>query len=114
MTILAILATVGVVGVRRHYKTAKESVLKEDLFELNDSLNQHMADRGRYPTAIMQLREHGYIREVPVDPMTGSSDTWVAEFESPSPEEPDAEIGIFRIHSGSADIATDGTPYGDW
>ena len=114
MTILAVLATVGVVGVRRHYKTAKEAVLKEDIYELNDCLNQYMADRGRYPTAIKELRDYGYVREIPVDPMTGSSDTWVTEFESPSPEDPDAEVGIFRIRSGSADTTSDGIPYSDW
>jgi general secretion pathway protein G len=114
MTILALLATVGVVGVRRHYKTAREAVLKEDIFELNDCLNQYMADRGSYPTKIKELRDYGYVREIPVDPMTGSSDTWVAEFESPSPEDPDAEIGILRIRSGSTDTTVDGVPYSDW
>lgn len=114
MTILALLVTVGVVGVRRHYKTAKESVLKEDVFELNDCLNQFMADRGKYPNTIKELRDYGYIREIPVDPMTGSSETWVPELEVRSPEDPDAAVGIFRIRSGSTDTTVDGIPYNDW
>ena len=114
MTILSILATVGVVGVRRHYKAAREAVLKEDIYQLNDCLNQYMADRGRYPTTIKQLRDLDYIREIPVDPMTGSSDTWISDMESPGPDDPDAEAGIFRIRSGSTDVSINGILYSDW
>ena len=58
MTILALLATVGIVGYRRHTKAAREAVLKEDLFQLNHCLEEYMADRGKYPTSIGELRDH--------------------------------------------------------
>ncbi|HWQ08806.1 MAG TPA: type II secretion system protein, partial [Holophaga sp.] len=96
MTILALLATVGIVGYRRHTRAARESVLKEDLFQLNHALEQHMADKGRYPSSIGALREEGYLRDIPADPMTGSRDTWVPELEPPDPDNPDAETGIYR------------------
>ena len=114
MTILAMLATVGIVGYRRHTKAAREAVLKEDLFQLNHCLEQFQADQGKYPTSINALWEQKYIREVPVDPMTQSKDTWATEFESPDPDNPDAEVGIFRIRSGSTDIGENGVPYNDW
>jgi general secretion pathway protein G len=114
MTILAMLATVGIVGYRRHTKAAKESVLKEDLFQLNHCLEQFRADRGKYPTSLSQLREKDYIREIPVDPMTNSKDTWVATFEEPDPENPDAEVGIFRIRSGSTDLGENHIAYNEW
>ena len=114
MTILAILATVGIVGYRRHTRAARESVLKEDLFQLNHALEQHMADKGRYPSNIGALREEGYLRDIPADPMTGSKDTWVPELEPPDPDNPDAETGIYRIRSGSADIGENGVPYNEW
>ena len=114
MTILAILATVGIVGYRRHTKAAKESVLKEDLFQLNHALEQHLADKGRYPSSISTLREQGYMREIPADPMTGSKDTWVTELEPPDPDNPDADTGIFRIRSGSTDLGENGIPYNEW
>jgi general secretion pathway protein G len=114
MTILAILATVGIVGYRRHTKAAKESVLKEDLFQLNHALEQHLADKGRYPNSISALREQGYMREIPADPMTGSKDTWVTELEPPDPDNPDADTGIFRIRSGSTDLGENGIPYNEW
>lgn len=114
MTILALLATVGIVGYRRHTKAAKESVLKEDLFQLNHALEQHRADRGKYPSSVARLRELGYVRDVPVDPMTGARDTWVTELESPDPDNPDAEAGIFRIRSGSTELGENGIPYNEW
>jgi general secretion pathway protein G len=114
MTILALLATVGIVGYRRHTRAAKESVLKEDLFQLNHALEQHKADKGRYPSTVGALREQGYLRDIPADPMTGSRDTWVTELEPPDPDNPDADTGIFRIRSGSTDIGENGIPYNEW
>ena len=116
MTILAMLATVGIVGYRRHTKAAREAVLKEDLFQLNHCLEQFQADRGKYPTSLNQLREQKYIRDIPVDPMTQSKDTWVAEFEAPDPDNAnaDSEVGIFRVRSGSTDMGENGVPYNEW
>ena len=114
MTILAMLATVGIVGYRRHTKAARESVLKEDLFQLNHCLEQFRADRSKYPSSIGQLKEKEYIRDIPMDPMTGSKDTWVTEFEAPDPDNPDAEVGIYRIRSASTDLGENHIPYNEW
>ena len=70
MTILALLATVGIVGYRRHTKAAREAVLKEDLFQLNHCLEQYRADRGKYPTSLGQLRD----REIHAGHPRGSHD----------------------------------------
>lgn len=114
MTILALLATVGIVGYRRQTKAAREAVLREDLFQLNHALEQYKADRGRYPTGINQLREAGYLRQIPEDPMTRSRDTWQSENEAPDPDNPDAEVGIWRIRSASTDVGENGIPYNEW
>ncbi len=114
MTILALLTTVGIVGYRNQTRVAREAVLKEDLFQLNHALEQHRADRGKYPGSIGRLRELGYLRDIPVDPMTGSRETWTVENEQPDPDNPDAEVGIFRIRSGSTDIGTNQMPYNEW
>ena len=114
MTILALLASVGIVGYRHHTKAAREAVLKEDLFQLNHALEQHRADRSKYPASISALKDLGYLRDIPKDPMTQSRDTWTTELESPDPDRPDAELGIFRIRSGSTDMGEDGIPYNEW
>ena len=114
MTILALLATVGIVGYRKHTRAAREAVLKEDLFQLNHCLEQFLADRGKYPTSLGQLREQNYLRDIPVDPMTQSKDTWVTEYETPDQDNPDAEVGIWRVRSGSTDIGENGLAYNEW
>jgi general secretion pathway protein G len=114
MTILALLTTVGLVGYRQKVRSAKEAVLKENLFQINHSLEQHRADRGKYPASLGPLRELGYLREIPYDPMTQSRDTWQTELEAPDPDNPDAELGIFRVRSGSTEKGSNGIPYNEW
>lgn len=114
MTILALLTSVGIVGYRHQTRTAREAVLKEDLFQLNHALECYRADRGKYPSSTARLRELGYLRDIPVDPMTGSRDTWAEENEAQDPDDPEAEVGIFRIRSGSTDVGSNGIPYNEW
>ena len=114
MTIIALLSTVGIVGYRHSTKLSKESVLKENLFQIRHALEQYHADRSRYPTSLAQLRDKGYVREIPKDPMTNSAETWRTEMESADPDSPDAEAGIWNVRSGSQDISEDQVPYSDW
>lgn len=114
MTIIALLSTVGIVGYRRHTKAANEAVLAENLYQLNHALEQHRADRGKYPNSLAKLREIGYLRDIPFDPMTKSRDTWVTELEPPDPDQPDADVGIFRVRSASTDVGTNGIAYNEW
>jgi general secretion pathway protein G len=114
MTILAILATVGIAGYRHKTKVAREAVLKEDLSQFNHGLEQYKVDRGRYPSSLQALKDLGYLREIPQDPMTNSRDTWQTEMEPPDPDNPDAELGIWRVRSGSTEIGENGIAYNEW
>jgi general secretion pathway protein G len=114
MTIIALLATVGLAGYRSKVRTAQEAVLKENLFQVNHALEQHRADRGKYPSSLGPLKEFGYLRDIPFDPMTRSQNTWVTEPEPPDPDNPDAELGIWRVRSGSTELGTNGIPYNEW
>lgn len=114
MTIIAILATIGLAGYRHKTTLARESVLKEDLFQFRHSLEQYRADRGKLPSSLQPLKDLGYLREIPVDPMTNSRDTWALEFEAPDPDNPDAETGVYNVRSGSTDMGENGIPYNEW
>ncbi len=114
MTILALLATVGLAGYRNKVRTAREAVLKENLFQINHALEQHRADRGKYPSSLGPLKELGYLRDMPYDPMTQSRETWQTELEPPDPDNPDAELGVFRVRSGSTDKGSNQIPYNEW
>jgi general secretion pathway protein G len=120
MAIIGILAAIAVPAMRDAPQRARESALKEDLFTLRSCLDQFHADRGRFPTSLDEMVSMGYLRSVPVDPMTRSKDTWVPVYEDTSGEQDErqqagAAPGIIDFHSGSDQTALDGTTkYSDW
>ena len=118
VAIIGILATIAVPAMKTAPQRARESALKEDLFTLRSCLDQFHADRGRYPTSLDELVSMGYLRGVPVDPVTNSKDTWVVVYEEVTGQESErqqeAGQGIIDIHSGSEETALDGTKYADW
>ncbi len=118
VAIIGILATIAVPAMRTAPQRAREAALKEDLYTLRSCLDQFHADRGRFPSSLEELVSLGYLRAVPVDPMTRSATTWVVEYEEISDEQDErqreAGPGIIDVHSGSPDVALDGTRYADW
>jgi general secretion pathway protein G len=121
IAIVGILATIAMPALKNVPIRAKESVLKTNLRTLRDMIDQYYGDKGKYPTALEALVDEGYVRKLPVDPMTHSSETWVPVYEEIDPEHPPAETesdpakpGIVDVHSGSPLNSIDGTPYKDW
>jgi general secretion pathway protein G len=119
VAIIGILATIAVPAMRTAPQRAREAALKEDLFTMRSCLDQFHADRGRYPTSLEELVSMGYLRSIPVDPVTRSKDTWVAVYEEVSTDQEDQRQqesgpGIIDIRSGSDQVALDGTRYADW
>jgi general secretion pathway protein G len=117
MTIVGILAAVAVMVLRDSPQRAREAALRENLFTMRSSIDSYHGDKGNYPPDLQTLVSDGYMRKVPVDPMTKSAETWVLTFEEVSePDNPDEvpEPGIIDVHSGSTATAMDGTLYKDW
>ena len=114
LSIIIILASMGLTQYRNSIVRANEAVLKEDLFRMRDSIDQYYADKGKYPSSIDELVSSGYIRRMPEDPFTKSSSSWQSVPAEPDPNNPTAELGIFDIKSGSDGTALDGTKYSDW
>ena len=113
ITLMTILSTIALVGYRTATTRTREAVLKEDLFRMRDAIDQFHPDRGVYPRALNDLVSNQYLRSIPDDPFTNSSDTWLvvlAEFDSSEP----LEQGIFDVRSGSPGVALDGTVYAEW
>jgi general secretion pathway protein G len=104
----------GMAQYRQSVMHAREAVLKTDLFDLRDAIDQYYADKGQYPATLEALVSDGYIRRVPIDPITNAADTWQTVTSDPDPNNPTAQIGIKDVRSGSDQIALDGTPYADW
>jgi len=107
VTIVGILATLAVPSYHYSAKKAREAALRQDLFTMRDVLDQHRADRGKYPDSLEALVAVGYLRSIPIDPFTKSANTW-QEIQEPS------EGGIYDVFSGSDLVGTRGGPYNQW
>ncbi|HEY6064623.1 MAG TPA: prepilin-type N-terminal cleavage/methylation domain-containing protein, partial [Thermoanaerobaculia bacterium] len=121
MTIIGILAAVAIPALRDSPQRAREAALKEDLFTMRSTIDQYHGDKGYYPADLATLVSDGYLRQIPVDPMTKSKDTWAVAYEELEPTAegaapPDETLqpGIIDVHSGSTAKALDGTLYKDW
>ena len=114
MSLIVILASIGLTLYTNSVIRAKESVLKEDLFRMRDAIDQYYADKGKYPVTLDSLVSEKYLRSIPVDPFTNSADTWRSIPSEPDPTNPTAEPGVYDVRSGSDQKAIDGTNYADW
>ncbi|OFV92695.1 MAG: hypothetical protein A3G76_02485 [Acidobacteria bacterium RIFCSPLOWO2_12_FULL_65_11] len=114
LSLILILSTIGLTQYRTSIIHANEAVLREDLFRMRDAIDQHYADKGQYPGGLTELVSAGYMRSVPVDPVTKSADSWQTIPSEPDPNNPTAPTGVFDVKSGSDGTALDGTKYADW
>jgi general secretion pathway protein G len=114
ISLISILAGMGLVQYKNSVLSAKEATLHTDLFRMRDAIDQYYADKGKYPSGLDSLVSEGYMRKVPIDPVTQSSDSWVTVAAEPDPNSPSGEAGIYDIKSGAQGTALDGTSYTDW
>jgi general secretion pathway protein G len=113
ISLISILAGMGLVQYKNSVVRAKESVLKTDLFRMRDAIDQYYADKGKYPSSLDTLVSDGYLRKVPEDPITGSADTWQTVPAEPDPNNPSSEPGIYDVKSAAPGTALDGSSYSD-
>jgi general secretion pathway protein G len=109
IAIIGILATIAVPSFQKSIIRAREANLSNSLFVLRDVIDQYYADHGTYPPTLASLVEKNYIRAIPMDPITGSTDTWIL-----IPPQGEGASGIYDVHSGSDRISLYGTPYNEW
>src|SRR5438128_3750011 len=114
IAILGILASIAIPMYRAVVLNARETVLKDNLREMRRVIDQYTADKKKAPVSLQDLVDAGYFREMPVDPITHSNSSWqpVNDTSVTSPDQ--TESGIVNVHSGSAAISSEGTPYNTW
>jgi len=114
MAIIAILISIAIPVYNRAITRARESVLKNNLFTMRTVIDEYTYDKGKAPQNIQDLVSEGYLRQIPVDPMTGSSDSWKVIMEDALTAVNQTEPGIFDVRSGSDKTSLEGTPYSEW
>jgi general secretion pathway protein G len=115
ITIVVILITMAIPIYNKTIIRSKESVLKNNLFTLRTVIDNYTYDKMKAPQALQDLVSEGYLRSLPVDPMTGSSETWQTVMEDAGSSVDQSTPGIFDVKSGSEKTSPlDGTAYAEW
>jgi general secretion pathway protein G len=81
---------------------------------MRDAIDSYTMDKQKAPQSLDDLITDGYLREIPLDPMTHSKDTWVTDTSDAMYSLDQTEPGIANIHSGSDETGSDGQPYSSW
>jgi general secretion pathway protein G len=114
IALITILATMGIVQYRNSIQSTREAVLRTDLFRMRDAIDQYYADKTKYPASLDALVTDGYMRKIPEDPITKSTDTWQIVPAEPDPANPSSDPGIYNVKSGAEGTGLDGAPYSDY
>ena len=110
LVVMAIIATLLSIVAPRYFNQvvrAQESTLKQNLAIMRDALDKFHADTGRWPESLDELVDRKYLRNIPKDPITESTETWT--FEAP----PEGDDGIYDVHSGAEGKDRDGVAYAE-
>ena len=114
MAIIGVLLTVAIPSYVGAVRQAREAVLKEDLHVMRSAIDSYTADKQKAPQSLDDLVTNGYLRDIPVDPMTKTKDTWQTSTSDTLQSVDQTEPGIDDVHSGSQEQGSDGQPYSAW
>lgn len=114
MLIISILLAIAVPSFIASIRSAREAALKEDLHTMRDAIEQYTEDKQAAPQSLDDLVQAGYLRSIPMDPMTHRTDTWVTSESDAYSSVDQSQTGINDVHSGSDQVGSDGQPYSQW
>lgn len=115
IVVMIILILLGIAAGRyeRTIKHSRETVLKSDLKVMREAIDNFTLDKQAAPQSLDDLQQAGYLREVPVDPITSAKD-WDPQFDNVVMSPDQVTTGITDVHSHSSATSTEGTPYNTW
>ncbi|SRR5579871_589892 len=111
--IMAILLSIALPIYKSSIVKAREAVLRNDLFELRKLISQYTLDKQKAPQSLDDLKDGGYLKEIPKDPMTGEAN-WEPHQEDVLLSVDQQDPGIDDVHSASNQVGSDGTAYSTW
>ena len=115
MTIIAILAAIAVPSFTQNVKHAREAVLREDLHTLRAAIDSFTYDKQKAPQDLSEVVSAGYLKEMPKDPFTQRTDTWIPDQVTDYTSIDETQSGgIGDVHSGSQQVSSEGTTYNTW
>ena len=114
MAIVSVLLAIAVPIYQKSLLRTKETLLKNNIFTLRQVIDEYTFDKQKAPQSLQDLVSEGYLRAVPIDPITGSDQTWRIIMEDAVSMVNQTQPGIFDIRSGSDQKSLEGTPYSQW
>jgi general secretion pathway protein G len=114
MAIIAVLMAVAVPSFIAAIRSAREAALREDLHTMRDAIEQYTEDKEAAPQSLDDLVQAGYLKSLPIDPMTHSSTTWTPDQSDTYSSLDQSQTGINDVHSGSDLVGSNGEPYSQW
>jgi len=120
MSIIGILAAIAIPSYQTGLIKAREAVLRENLYGMRSAIDQFAADQGRYPLTLQELVEQRYLRDIPLDPITKSRESWVTIVPPPAAQaggdsgQAPLQGNVYDVHSGSPLMGTTNVPYNEW
>ena len=117
MVVIAIIIVLATLGAGRYEQTvirAREAALKQDLFVMRQAIQNYTSDKEAGPTSLDDLVSSGYLRAVPLDPMTKQKN-WITESDDLLLTADQTAVGITDVHSASSTVSPfENTPYSEW
>ena len=114
MAIISVLVSIAVPLYQKSLQRTKETLLKNNLFTLRTVIDEYTFDKQKAPQTLQDLVSEGYLRSVPLDPITGTDQSWRLIMEDALSMVNQTQPGIFDIRSGSDLKSLEGTPYSEW
>ena len=114
LSIIGILLMLAIPRYSTSIKNTREAVLKEDLHVMRAAIDSYTMDKQKAPQSLDDLVQEGYMKTIPVDPMTHTNATWVTDASDALHSLDQTEAGIDDVHSGSTEDGSDGQPYSTW
>ncbi len=114
ISIILILVSISIPIYTSSIVHAKEAVLRDDLFTMRSCIDQYTLDKQKAPQSLQDLVSAGYLRALPKDPFTGSSDSWQTTTDDTLMDPSQTAPGITDVHSGASGVGSDGTAYSSW
>lgn len=114
MAIISVLLSVAVPLYQASLRRTKESVLKNNLFTLRNVIDEYTFDKKKAPQTLQDLVDNGYLRQIPIDPITGTDQSWRVIMEDAYSMVDQTQPGIVNVCSGSDQKSLEGTAYSQW
>jgi general secretion pathway protein G len=114
MMIIGVLSAMAAPIFIHDVNRAREAVLREDLHTMRVAIDSYTIDKEKAPQSLEDLVQAGYLKAIPVDPMTNHNDTWILGQSEDLTTIDETQGGISDVHSGAQGAATDGSSYSTW